>query len=289
MPITIYIVGSWTRPEFSDARHWLQSNTKAVRFSNLATVRQAIESGQRDPEWVLLIQSRPGQFSPREVAELRIVAPLTRICLLNGTWCEGETRSGFPLPDVPRYTWLTLKSNMMGESQSRPSLRSLDSHKSPNSHSELRVPSTASLPFTTPDQDRWRAELNGWKHAPSRRIAVYSADPAQSQALCDALSARGHHPQRNRLVDSNGCDAFIWDDAGGRRTPRLTPLQALHQLRLPTTTPRVVLRTFPRIQTVEADRRDGFAATLAKPFQVSDLLAQIEFSLADADRKTFAA
>ena len=77
---------------------------------------------------------------------------------------------------------------------------------------------------------------------------------------------------------------MVWDDAGGRRQSRLAAAHVINACDLPPTIPRLTLRTFPRIQDTESDVAQGVTATIAKPFHVADLLAQIEACLPLAKR-----
>jgi hypothetical protein len=54
---------------------------------------------------IVVAQSHPNSVSPRVVDKLREQFPETRIVALLGTWCEGETRTGQPWPDVERVYW----------------------------------------------------------------------------------------------------------------------------------------------------------------------------------------
>ena len=57
------------------------------------------------PHGILLVQAYPGQYSAEAIDRLRAAAPLARLIALLGSWCEGEPRSGLPLPGVVRIYW----------------------------------------------------------------------------------------------------------------------------------------------------------------------------------------
>lgn len=268
---TIYVIGSWARPEFSEARDWLRSNAHAIRFSNVETVVQAIDAAKQDPHQILFVQTRPGQFHQSDVNRLRTLAPLARISLLLGSWCEGETRSGFPLIDVPRLAWHNL----------RPRMNAMTHDVTLSSHSVL--------PFTTTEQDRCRFELRQCRPEVPLRIGVYSADPAQVAALCEMLVGNGHDPVRFTSSDQEFVDAIVWDDAGGARVPRIPARDISAAFGSAATTTVIALRTFARIQDVDDDRANGISATIAKPFQVADLFNQIAFFMPRAQRVVDAA
>ena len=58
------------------------------------------------PHGVVLAQAYPGQYSAAAGrAPLVAAIPLARWLALLGSWCEGEPRSGHPLPGVVRVYW----------------------------------------------------------------------------------------------------------------------------------------------------------------------------------------
>ena len=64
-----------------------------------------LAEGLPAPHGIVLAQAYPGQFSPVAIDRLRNLAPLARLIAILGSWCEGEPRSGHPLPGVIRIYW----------------------------------------------------------------------------------------------------------------------------------------------------------------------------------------
>ena len=58
----------------------------------LNAAARMLARGGDPPELIVLVQSRPGEFSAAEIDDLRRLAPLARVRRLLGTWCEGEAR-----------------------------------------------------------------------------------------------------------------------------------------------------------------------------------------------------
>lgn len=266
---TIFVVGCWARSEFKEAREWLATHARVHRFADVACLLQAIASGGEDPHQIILVQARPGEFHSADVDRIRNLVPLTRVSVLLGSWCEGETRSGFPLVDVPRIAWHNLRSQM------------------PQLATELS--SNKVLPMTTSEQVRWRSDIRNSRPVAVRRIGVYSADLAQIETICETLAANGHEPLRFGTPEQELCEAIVWDDAGGARLPRIPVHEIARAFEIGRQLPILALRTFARIQDFETDQQHGVSATIAKPFQIADLLQQITFCLPQNLRKTDAA
>ena len=69
---------------------------------------------RRVPSWpieeiavdvIVVAQAYPGQFSGEALDRLARLAPLARVVVLLGSWCEGEVRSGRPWPGAIRVYW----------------------------------------------------------------------------------------------------------------------------------------------------------------------------------------
>ena len=61
--------------------------------------------GGSPPDLVVVVQSRPGQFTADAMARLRALAPLASIWRQLGSWCEGEARSGRPPVGCANNYW----------------------------------------------------------------------------------------------------------------------------------------------------------------------------------------
>ncbi len=53
---------------------------------------------------IVMVQIRRGEYSQAELENASIALPLTAMVVVFGPWCEGETRSGHPLSNVPRIS-----------------------------------------------------------------------------------------------------------------------------------------------------------------------------------------
>src|SRR5437868_5038942 len=104
---SIWVVGDWDDPMFEGPVLWLKSRAAYECFKSAAAAcgSNTHSTNGEVPRAIILMQSRPGQFAGREVEELHAQYPLARLLSLIGPWCEGEQRSGRPVPGVVRIAW----------------------------------------------------------------------------------------------------------------------------------------------------------------------------------------
>src|SRR3954465_5773198 len=106
---TVLVIGEWSDIHSAAPLGWLDVHSACTYYRKIGAAAAQLQSpAQRaDPLGILLVQSRPGQFSSREVEILHEAAPLSRLVALVGPWCEGEQRSGRIWPGVVRVPWRT--------------------------------------------------------------------------------------------------------------------------------------------------------------------------------------
>src|SRR5437764_86557 len=101
---SVWIIGDWQEPVFEEAVAWLRLHADCNCFDSAVAACGSASNG-RGPQAMVFVQSRPGQFARVEVEKLHAIEPLARLVALTGPWCEGEQRSGRPIPGVPRIAW----------------------------------------------------------------------------------------------------------------------------------------------------------------------------------------
>ena len=118
----ISAVGPWEHAEFAALRAELDPQRQWTTVATLADLTAALADDSAEnaaatnpfvplpPELVLLAQARPGADDPSQLERLRAVAPLTRVVVVAGSWCEGELRTGHPAAGVVRLYWYELAS-----------------------------------------------------------------------------------------------------------------------------------------------------------------------------------
>ena len=101
--LPVLIVGPYEQSEFRGTVDELLSRG-ALLAGNFRGALEIVESGYA-PAAVVVLQSRPGQFSTSNFDELRRACPLARIVRVLGPWMEGELRTGRPVPGTLRVYW----------------------------------------------------------------------------------------------------------------------------------------------------------------------------------------
>lgn len=97
-------IGNAQFADFRAAIEDLQRWTDVTTTIDVKRAHAILRTGA-SPAVVILAQDRRGRFAQKDVEALRAAAPLARIVVLLGSWCEGETRSGTPLVGTSRVYW----------------------------------------------------------------------------------------------------------------------------------------------------------------------------------------
>ncbi|HEX3997366.1 MAG TPA: hypothetical protein VHX65_02335 [Pirellulales bacterium] len=263
--LSVLLVGDAMRSEFAHVFEWLREHSELAVVSDMAAAAERLAAADWDPELIVVAQSWPGEFSPKQIDRLRRMRPLARLSELLGSWCEGETRTGRPAGGTLRNYWHQWLPRM------GPQFERAARGQRP----------VWSLPTTATDDERLlatveRGELPQRTPASRGLIAVLLSSGVMARAVCDACPTRGYaciwlpHGREKYLA---GVRAVIWD------APPVVESWAgsMAQLRQAwKDTPIVALAGFPRIEDVERLRAAGAAAVVSKPFLLDDLFWQIE-------------
>ncbi len=210
------------------------------------------------PHAIVLAQEYPDQFSSLAMDRLRNLAPLARWIAIQGSWCEGEPRSGHPLLGVMHMYW----------HQTAIEIRREFPHWFQPHGCLWRLPATAT------DEERLLAAIRAPLPSGKGLVAIWTRRPEMEGLLSDACRRAGYssawlHPRQPARL--HAAVAAIFDgaslDAAGlaeltRLTAKVSPAPVL------------ALLDAPRIQDVRRARALG-AAVLAKPFPIDDLLWQL--------------
>ncbi len=108
LQVTVLAIGPWSQGEFHCALSQIMASRHWNHEADIDAALVSLESGATCPELILLAQPTPGASAAASVANLQKRAPLARIVVVAGTWCEGEIRTGKPLPGVLRLYWYEL-------------------------------------------------------------------------------------------------------------------------------------------------------------------------------------
>src|SRR5688500_17578842 len=100
-PQNVIIVGEHGHTDFEPAVKWLRQGAETTCCPVAAPAVTSAPSA----ELILFAQSRPGRFRQEDVEFLHRAAPLARLAVLLGVWCEGEMRTDVSLRGVLRIYW----------------------------------------------------------------------------------------------------------------------------------------------------------------------------------------
>jgi len=246
------------------AEHRAAYETLATHCDMVAVADQAaaIAALEPPPTVIVAAQSRPGQFSRRELAAIQARAPLARRVLVLGAWCEGEQRTGAPPPGWLRLPWQTA-AQWLGDE--------LDRH--------LRgEPGDWTLPATATGEERALAAAS--RPLPDRRrlvgvvasLAVTFQTVAAACNQCDSVAVWLH--------DDSGPHGGEFDvmvfDGGGLAEHDIDRLEQLR--RAGRTEPVVVLADFPRAEHAAELAPMGVAAVLPRPLDLHDFAMAMEIA-----------
>lgn len=276
---SLIAVGPWELTEFAAVRREVDPRGEWPCAATLGDVVRAIAAGGTPPELILLAQPRPGVDDPEALEELRRTAPLTRVIVVAGAWCEGELRTGRPLPGVVRLYWYELAPWW------RAACAAIARGATPAWSAPLDEPRAGQMSayIATPVGGNELPVSGNERGA----IAVDAVDFAVFETLAEALSPWGwrcewmprHRPQLcGHELASPAPVAGIWD--GGQLSDHeLASLTAFAAATRPA--PVVALLDFPRVEHFAAVQAAGGAATLAKPYQVAHLVNELDQLLAE--------
>ena len=263
----VWVIGDWEQPEFGPAVAYLRREANLTLsecdlkgsgvFGVIESARQKVYDAKdsrprpsSDPDLILLVAARPGRFSVAEVEALHRRAPLARLVVLLGSWCEGEVRSGHPWPGVTRiyaHQWQARLQRELATWQ----------------------------PRTATEIDRLISSQPGMK-APRQLIGIAAAQRTMFDGLAAACRSLGKDAVwllPNLPPPVQRVDAVIYDATLDLSTElaRLSQLQS--QLHAP---PTVLLLDFPRERDLELAAKAGVTSILARPYLLADLMAEIE-------------
>lgn len=259
-------IGEVGSPEFSRIHRELESLVAVEVCASPSAALGRLSALSEEPVLLLFAQRFPGEFPTETVELLRRRLPLARCLALVGSWCEGEPRSGQPLPGVTRLYW-----HQWTEQTLRDLRKLLSGDFGP-----------WSLPATASEEDRLAVALaSAEETAPPAvgLVCIVAQDREAALALADVLSAasipstwRADSPQAASgvaatIVDLARGDDFEW------RTLAETCASA-------DAGPVLALLGFPR--PADADRAAQLGATklLSKPLRAADLRAEIQRAIA---------
>jgi len=257
--IRVLAAGDLAQREFSSASNLLAQHADVTFIDG----RELAAVSTRDYDLLLAIQTRPGSLNDEFCERVRHQNPLLGMVVVLGTWCEGEARTGKPLPHCDRVFWYQFpawwQNNVAAWRERRPA-------------SWQQFPTESKAPSAP------AVELGGL-------VVIDSPDAETAATLITVCESNGlgaiWTPQWRRLPMTSFPAAAIW--VGGQLGN--TECESLAELKktLPENAPLVVLLDFPRIDRVSIARQLGATDVLGKPWRAEQLMACL--NLVSASRR----
>lgn len=257
----VQIIGDVDCADFREAIALLQSQSRVV------------VSADARPELIVVAQSRPDSITSAQVEPFRHWTPLAGMITLLGTWCEGETRTGRPLPGVERIYWYQFPAWW------RRQLQRLGEQRCP----DWALPANFGLRISDCGLRRERHSSR-----PHRGLVVLRTDRRDNaDALADVLHHAGYATtwqRHNRApTTTRGVLAGIWD-GGQLSETEAAELSSFHAQMAHDGAPVVALFDFPRRDRVDRARQCGAVTVVGKPWSNTDLVATLEAATAQPNQ-----
>ena len=216
---------------------------------------EIIEPEQASPfELALTFQSRPGTIDRELVERLHERMPLAGLAVVLGTWCEGEMRTGTPLPHCERVFFYQFEAWWR----------------------TVRIAWLAGRPAPWQRPAQTEPELIPLTGGPLVAIDAVDADTANALIdACECLGASGVWvPRFAKRPLSTQPAAGIWVGAQLDETEAMQ--LAEFRQSLPAEVPLVVLLDFPRVDRARRATQLGATSVLGKPWRLEQLAASVE-------------
>jgi hypothetical protein len=268
LPPVVWFVGPWESAEFAGARPAI-IDAKSCDFASPDTARAALAAGA-PPEVVLLAQPRPGFWPQSEVDALLAAAPLARIVVVVGTWCEGEPRTGRPLVGALRLYWHELPAWWRQSLACR--ARGFAPHWSQPGGPRTRESSGVGVA----SHDLLAGQT----------IVVDAVDFAVFEALAAALHPYGAAsvwaPRGRGELEGAAAGIFDGSQLNSAEVADLRRFCARFDRRL---APVIVLVDFPRAEHFDVLREAGARALRGKPYSVAALAVELARTASEQEVK----
>ena len=263
--LSILVLGDTDRSEFRGPVSELRSLGRVVIAKDVSSAVELVSRGEIVPDVVVVAQAYPGQFSAEAIDHLRRAAPLARVVGLLGSWCEGETRTGWPWPAAIRVYWHQWRPQCEQE------LTRIAAGRA----------STWALPITAGDEERLLAASHEPLAMKKGHIAVSTPQFDMQDWLQRICRRRGYstswlRPHQSIEIEQVTAAIFDADECLEREFDSLKRLvDAIRPAAV------LALMDFPRVESRDRALAAGARAVLSKPLLVDDLFWQLDRLIPD--------
>ena len=251
----ILAIGPWHTPEFAAATAKLEALQTCPKTDAVDAACDLLAGTEIAPELILVAQPLPGSVRQQAVDRLQRLAPLVRIVIVAGSWCEGELRTGNPPVGVLRLYWYELAPWWQAAQ------RRLAAGLCP----------AWSAPLDHPQAGRFAVDSTTEDVLPPSIVAIDADDFAVFESFAGALAVSGAAAVWTRGNAPQEAAAGIWD--GGQLHKR--ELERLGRFCRQVAGPVVALLDFPRVEHFAQAKAVGAAAVFGKPYIVEEVLAAL--------------
>lgn len=210
---TILVVGQKDRDEFQPLFRWFMDlvscGNRCVTASGLSGIRELFEHYEF-PDLIVVFQSWSEEYSHSEVHEMLAYAPLARVVVCVGAWCESDGRNHSIWPLSVRTPVWSAMSRIRREWQLI---------ETPGK----QVP----LPWSASREEIFAADhppLNLGKWGVTLKVLIDSPDPSYRQYLIERLTEGDHRI----VLDHPTVVMFDIDPWGAARAAALNDLRLRH-------------------------------------------------------------
>lgn len=256
----VLFIGRVNDPAWKEQMQWLRKVCELVCCATIPAAEKWLVDTSRFPGIIVFSQPRRDYYNPEKVQHLVEQLPMARAVSVEGSWCEGESRSGHPYKGVQHFFW----------HQFQPRMAELLGHDA-----------TGAGTRTETENDRAITASGNPLPEGTGLLGIVTSRLVTYEALGHACRQAGYRTTwlRTGTVDvPRGLRAIIVDvgDLGDAEEVLAgLPDQA-------SVTPRVVLAGFPRLADVKRLAADGRTKVVAKPFRLHDLLWLLADCIKDA-------